>query len=85
MTDVDLEELLGHLRATAKLPIERDANRWLGEAEAVVADLAASDLDPAVLEERLETVEELLDHVSETGHDEADDHVTAAKALLSER
>jgi len=36
-----LRALHDHLAATAERPVETDASRWLGEAEAVAADVAA--------------------------------------------
>jgi len=77
---VDLHE---HLRATAERPVERTASRWLGEAEAVAADLATSDLDDAIVDERLEAVEHLLDEVDATGDAAADEHVETARAIVS--
>ena len=77
---VDLHE---HLRATAERPVERTASRWLGEAEAVTTDLATSDLDDAVVEERLDAVEHLLDEVDSTGDAAADEHVEAARTIVS--
>ena len=77
---VDLHE---HLRATAERPVERTASRWLGEAEAVAADLATSDLDDTVVEERLEAIEHLLEAVDTTGDAAADEHVEGARAIVS--
>ena len=74
-------QLHRHLAATAERPIDRTANRWLGEAEAVAADVATSDLDRETVRERIEEVRRLLSEVDDTGHDEADDHIEAAEAL----
>ncbi len=71
-----------HLRATERLPLSAGANRWLGEATAVVADLDGADLDEATVRERLDHVRRLLSEVDETGHPEGDDHVVAARALV---
>jgi len=85
MTDPrdDVAELVAsmdaHLAATEELPLEEDANRWLGEAHAVATDLAESDLEDDVLVERVEKVLELLREVDGTGHDDADQHVAAAQ------
>lgn len=76
-----LVDLHDHLRATGELPVNREANRWLGEAEAVVADIATADVDETTLRERVAEARELLEHVEETGHSEADDHVAAAVDL----
>jgi hypothetical protein len=85
MTDPrdDVAELVAaleaHLAATEELPLEEDANRWLGEAHAVAGDVHESDLDDETLVERLETVVELLEEVETTGHEDADEHVAAAR------
>lgn len=81
MTDEDREALYRHLAATAELPVERRASRVLGEAEAVADDLR--DCDPAVAAERAAVVLDLLAEIDETGHDEADEHVTAAREAAS--
>jgi hypothetical protein len=79
-----LERLHDHLTATAELPVERTASHWLGEAEAVVADLVAADLDDDVAQQRLEHVRELLANVDATGDDAADDHVAAARDITDQ-
>ncbi len=84
MTDPrdDVAELVAsleaHLAATEELPLEEDANRWLGEAHAVATDVHENTLDDETLLERVETVLELLAEIDGTGHDEADEHVAAA-------
>lgn len=83
MTDA-LAALHEHLAATAQRPVERTANRWLGEAEAVAADVAAGDAPRTVVEERVRTVRDLLSHIDSTGDPEADEHVREAKALTDE-
>jgi hypothetical protein len=75
----DAERLYDHLAATAELPIERSASRLLGEAEAVADDLR--DAESAVQTERAAIVLQLLDEIEETGNDEADEHVEAARTL----
>ncbi|NUC71905.1 hypothetical protein HTZ84_06210 [Haloterrigena sp. SYSU A558-1] len=80
----ELAELHYHLEATAELPIDRTANRWLGEAEAVAADVATSDLDRTTVLERVEKIQHLLAEVDETGHEGADDHLEAAKEVCTE-
>ncbi|WP_331235426.1 hypothetical protein [Natronorarus salvus] len=72
-------ELLSHLEATEELPLREEANRWIGEAEAVAADLV--DAPDDVVGRRIEHVSELLSHVEETGHPAADEHVVDARAL----
>ncbi|ELY49927.1 hypothetical protein [Natronorubrum bangense] len=71
------------LEATAELPIDREANRWLGEAEAIASDVATSDLEAATVHERVEKINHLLAAVDETGHDEADDHLEAATQVAA--
>jgi hypothetical protein len=88
---VSLRELHANLEITALLPVAEDANRWLGEAEAVAADAVvlieaadAEDAPPAALETRLEQVLELLAEVETTGSADADEHVRAARDLAAE-
>jgi len=79
----DREDLLAsmhdHLAATEERPLATDANRWLGEAQAIAADLAESDLDDDTVQNRTEKVLDLLAEVEETGDEEADEHVAAAR------
>lgn len=82
--DDSIETIHEHLIATAELPIDREANRWIGEAEAVVADLVGADVDRSVLERRLGHVADLLGHVEETGNDDATAHVQAATQLTDQ-
>jgi hypothetical protein len=74
-----VEDRHDHLRATGERPVERDASRWIGEAEAVAGDLADADVDPDVRTERVGHVAELLSNVEGTGDDAAVDHVEAAR------
>lgn len=76
-------ELHDHLRATGERPVEREASRWIGEAEAVADDLVGEDVDPDVRIERVDHVAELLSNVGETGDDAADEHVEAARELAA--
>lgn len=82
MTDDRLRELHDHLAATAELPMERAATRWVAEAEAVAEDCLAVD-DPAVVRERVGHVRDLLANVESTGHEEADERVAAAYELAA--
>ncbi|MFC7131906.1 MULTISPECIES: hypothetical protein [Salinibaculum] len=79
----DREELLAslhdHLAATEERPLETAANRWLGEAQAVAADLATADLDDETVRKRTEKVLDLLSEVDGTGDETADEHVEAAR------
>lgn len=81
--EVRLEHLHRHLAATAELPVDRDASRWLGEADAIARDVAMTDLERSVVDERLGKIETLLAEVDETGHGEADEHLEAATAICA--
>lgn len=90
MTGRDLEskikQLSEHLAATRERPIERTASRWIGEADAIAADLVGPEtaaLDPAVIHRRVSHVEELLSNVEETGDSVANEHVTTARDLAT--
>ncbi|OYR55449.1 hypothetical protein [Halorubrum halodurans] len=72
-----------HLVATETLPVEREAGWYLGEAQAIAADLAAGDLAESVAGERAAEVRELLAEIDGTGDVEADDHVAAARELAA--
>lgn len=82
--DAKTRELHAHLEATAELPIDRETNRWLGEAEAVARDAARSDLSAAVVRERIRHVEDLLSEVDETGHEAGNEHLEAARSICRE-
>jgi hypothetical protein len=84
MTGDDLERLHSHLEATQERPVERTASRWLGEAEAIAADLAEADLDPTTVQKQLRKVRHLLDNVDGSGDDVADDHVAAARRMVAD-
>lgn len=87
MADDPRVELYERLAATAELPVDRAASRWLGEAEAIAADVRDVD-DPAVVADRAGTVADLLAEIDATGHPEADEYVRQARELaarLSER
>lgn len=81
--DEAVAEIHEHLRATESLPLTAAANRWLGEAAAVVADVHGAGLPPDVVRERLQHVRRLLGEVDETGHPEADAHVAAARERVA--
>lgn len=78
-----VERLHHHLAATRERPVERDASRWIGEAEAVAADLVGDDAPAEVLVERLRHVESLLEHVDDTEDAEADAHLQEAKRITA--
>jgi hypothetical protein len=77
------EELLAsvhdNLAATAELPVEAGASHYLGEAEALAADVADGDAPDEVVRTRLGHVEDLLGAVDSTGSTAADEHVAAAR------
>lgn len=76
-----VDDLHERLAATDELPVERSAGRWIGEAVAIAADLAAADLADGVVLDRLRHVRDLLAEVDATGHPEADDRVDEAKTI----
>jgi hypothetical protein len=80
--DERLRELHNHLAATGELPVETAASRYLGEAEAVVADTLGPGTPEAAVEQRIEQAQGLLEHVEETGDERADEHVAEAKRLI---
>jgi len=84
VTDDRLQTLHEHLAATGERPVERTASRWLGEAEAVAADIAEGDLSEDVLAERLATVDHILSHVDRTDDAVADDHLEAASEIVDD-
>lgn len=85
-SDPDTAELIAalhdHLRATAELPVETRASQWIGEAEAVVADVDGGDPPPSAVATRVEQAADLLANVEGTGDDEADRHLAAARELV---
>jgi hypothetical protein len=78
------EAVHSELRGTEELPVEREARRWIGEAQAVAADAASAGLAEEVVRERLNRVSELLAHVDEAGHEEADERVRRARRLAGD-
>jgi len=83
MTDERFRRLRDHLAATAELPLDREATRWVAEAEAVAGDCLDIG-DPAVRRRRVGHVRDLLENVEATGHPEGDDHVERARVLAAE-
>jgi hypothetical protein len=69
------------LAATAERPVERTASRWLGEAEAIAADLVDAPDDPELIRDRAAHIVSLLENVDDTGDGTANDRVETAKAL----
>ena len=86
--DGSLEERLHRLHrtieATASHPLDRETNRWLGEAEAVAEDAATSDLDAATAAKRLRQVRHLLDEAGSPDHEAAADRLEAAGELCED-
>ncbi|MFC5278820.1 hypothetical protein ACFPM1_08650 [Halorubrum rubrum] len=72
-----------HLVATETLPVEREAGWYLGEAQALAAELTAGDLEESIAVDRAAEIRELLAAIDGTGDDEADDHVAAARELAA--
>jgi hypothetical protein len=79
--DSPIEALHAELAATAELPIERDASRWIGEAEAVAEDLVGAAASEAVVDRRVGHVRDLLAEVDDTGNEAADERVGEAERL----
>ncbi|WP_129114589.1 hypothetical protein [Halegenticoccus tardaugens] len=83
MTDDLLRALHAELEATEELPIRREANLWIGEAQAVAADLVDSAATAETIRERVDHVEELLERVDETDSAEADERVERALSITA--
>lgn len=81
MSDVDdlLASLHDHLEATEERPLTEDANRVLGEAQAIAAEVADHDLDSEATIDHVREILDLIDEVDETGDPEADKHADAAR------
>ena len=82
MTDRNIDDLIttlrSHLEATEELAIRTKANRWLGEAHAVAADLGEAQLSTQTIEKRVNQIEHLLRQIEETDNAEADEHIRAS-------
>jgi hypothetical protein len=79
-----LRRLHETLAATAERPVDPQTSAWLGEAQAIVADVATDPSAPqAAVRRRVEQAEQLLDNVEETGDPAADEHVAEARELVS--
>ena len=79
-----VRKLHAHLAATAERPVETGASRWLGEAEAVVADAVGENVPPEAVAKRVGQVRNLLANVEEIADPEAGEHVAAARDLAGE-
>lgn len=71
--------LYRELEATEQLPVEREANRWLGEAQAVAG--AIREVSEDVRRDGAADVVHLLSQIEQTGSDQADEHVYRAQKL----
>jgi len=76
-------ELHEALAATAERPVERTASRWIGEAEAIAADLVDAPSDPELIRDRATHIVSLLENVDETGDQAATEHVETARTLAT--
>ncbi|WP_415382323.1 hypothetical protein [Halosimplex sp. TS25] len=79
-----VDEIHEELSATEERPVEREASRWIGEAQAVAGDatdLAATEGSADVVRERVGHVADLLDNVETTGDADADERVERAREL----
>jgi len=74
-------ELHEALAATAERPVERTASRWIGEAEAIAADLVDAPDAPELDRDRAAHIVALLERVDGTGDRAADERVETAEAL----
>lgn len=75
-------ELHRELAATEDLPIERTANRWIGEAQAVAR--AIRDAPEEARREGARDVVRLLSEVDGTENERADERVARARELAAE-
>ncbi|MFB6178411.1 MAG: hypothetical protein ABEI77_01650 [Halorientalis sp.] len=76
--------LYRHLKATEQRPLDTRTNRWLGEAQAVAADIATSDVSPAVASDRAAIIVDLLDRAGTVDDSDASRHVATSRALAVE-
>lgn len=77
-----IKSLHGHLKATEEMAIRTEANRWLGEAQAIAADLAEEELPEQAVEKRVDQVRELLSNIEETDNTEADERIQASLEVV---
>jgi len=86
VTDISelVDELYDELRATEELPVDRTAGRWIGEAQAVAADVAEGDPPESVVHERVGHVRRLLSEVDDAGDAAATERVERASELAEE-
>jgi hypothetical protein len=81
MSEIDdlVSSMHEHLEVTEEKPLTEEANRQLGEAQSIAADIAEANLDWETTTNRVETVLELLEEIDSTGDETADEHVDAAR------
>jgi hypothetical protein len=75
--------LYDHLEATAARPIDPTANRWLGEATAVAADVADGSAPESAIGKRAGQVRALLGETGPIEDDTAATHVDAAERIAA--
>jgi len=81
---VDLVALHDHLAATEELPVDPAAARWIGEAQAVAADLAGDEtVSREVVARRVGRVRDLLERMGDPEHERARERVDAALAVVA--
>lgn len=79
-----LTALHEHLAATEELPVDPAAARWIGEAQAVAADLAGDeDVSRGVVADRVGHVRDLLERMGDPGNDRARERVDAALSVVA--
>ena len=76
-------ELHEELAATAERPIEQTPSRYIGEAEAIAADLIDAPTDRELIRDRATHIVSLLENVKETGDQAATERVETAKTLAT--
>jgi len=76
-------ELHEELAATAERPVERTASRYIGEAEAIAADLINAPTDPELVRDRATHIISLLENAKETGDQAATERVETARTLAT--
>ena len=85
--EADRSEIIFELHeesaATAERPIEQTPSRYIGEAEAIAADLIDAPTDRELIRDRATHIVSLLENVKETGDQAATERVETAKTLAT--
>jgi len=76
-----LDSLHRELAATEELPTAREASAWLGEAQAVAADLR--EAPEPVVAERIGHVRQLLEAAGDPGNEAVAEHLERARELAA--